>query len=124
MNAAFRRDTGAHAQHQWQHKPEKPIMFKRDPLRPPPSLSRLLALAGLTAGLLLAGQARAGATTPAQQLAPVRRTGGRARQRRPGQGLFDHNTWRGVVMFALVRTQAPPLSPGLDKRYQRAVRDD
>jgi len=27
-------------------------------------------------------------------------------------------------MFALVRTQAPPLSPGLDKRYQRAVRDD
>lgn len=44
-------------------------MFKRDPLRPPPSLNRLLALAGLATGLLLAGQARAGDTTPAQQLA-------------------------------------------------------
>lgn len=64
-------------------------MFKPGPSQALPSRTRLLALVGLTAAMLLAGAARAGDTTPAQQLGRFSAQAGAPGNADQGKAFFD-----------------------------------
>lgn len=85
-------------------------MFKPGPVRPVSSITRLLAIAGVTAGMLQPGSAQAGDTTPEQQLGRFSAQAGAPGSAAQGKTIF--NTTHGGEWSCSSCHGNPPVRTG------------